>query len=78
MLNELESEVFTVKTNKPIKIKTKTVQFYQTAKGETEVEISKATKLSAVFELAQKNQVEIYDIRPKTNQLERLYLQLNQ
>ena len=78
LLNELESEVFTVKTNKPIKIKTKTVQFYQTAKGETEVEISKATKLSAVFELAQKNQVEIYDIRPKTNQLERLYLQLNQ
>ncbi len=78
LLNELESEVFTVKTNKPIKIESKAIKFYQTTKGQTEVEVSKSTKLSAVFELAHKKQVEIYDIRPKTNQLERLYLQLNQ
>ena len=76
LLSQLDSEVFVAHTDKPLKIKYPGISISTNQGGETEIEIKKGVTLNEVFEISQRQNVKILDIRPKTNQLERLYLQL--
>lgn len=75
LLSQLKSETFVAKTKNGINASFKNIEF-KTVGENTEITISNQQSLSKIFEIANKNNVEIIDIRPKTNKLESLYLEL--
>jgi len=75
LLSQLKSETFVAKTKNGINASFKNIEF-KTVGENTEITISNQQSLSKIFEIANENNVEIIDIRPKTNKLESLYLEL--
>ena len=75
LLNQLKSETFIAKTKNGISASFKNIEF-KTIGENTEITVKNQQSLSKIFKIANDNNVEIIDIRPKTNKLESLYLEL--
>lgn len=75
LLSQLHSETFIAKTNHGITKNFGDIKF-KTLDGITEITVTNQQSLTKIFEIANANNVEILDIRPKANKLESLYLEL--